>query len=76
MNKFYHGRTNKKLITLPQEWEEEVDLSTISITLAQVGANQNLHVKRRQGLEIHLETNGLPVDCYYQVIGDLLDKDE
>ena len=75
MNKFYHGRTNKKLITLPQEWEEEVDLSTISITLAQVGANQNLHVKRRQGLEIHLETNGLPVDCYYHLIGDLLDKD-
>jgi hypothetical protein len=50
-----HGRTQKKLINLPEEWEELVDLSTV------------------QGLEVHLQSQGIPVDCYYMVVGDLLD---
>ena len=51
-------------------------MDSITIHLTQVGANQDLRVKRRQGREITLDTNGLPVDCYYIVIGELLDKDE
>lgn len=73
--KIFRGRTNKTLIKLPQEWEEFVDLTTITVQLTQIGANQNLVVKRVQGLEIHLQTNGLPVDCYYTVLGEMLDKD-
>ena len=72
---FLHGRTTKKLIELPESWEEEIDMSTVTIHLTQVGANQDLRVKRRQGREITLDTNGLPVDCYYIIIGELLDKD-
>ena len=44
-----HGRTNKKLITLPESWEEDVDMSTVTVHLTQVGANQDLRVKRHQG---------------------------
>jgi len=69
------GRAKKTVIKLPEEWEELVDLSTITVHLTQIGANQNLIVKRVQGLEIHLQTNGLPVDCYYTVLGEMLDKD-
>ena len=75
MNEFLtlHGRTKKKLIYLPEEWEKLVDLSTVTVHLTEVGAKQNLIVKRVQGLEVHLQTQGIPVDCYYMIVGDLLD---
>ena len=68
-----HGRTQKKLINLPEEWEKLVDLSTITVHLTEVGAKQGLVVKRVQGLEVHLQTQGLPVDCYYMIMGDSID---
>ena len=34
---FLHGRTTKKLIELPESWEEEIDMSTVTIHLTQVG---------------------------------------
>ena len=71
---FLRGRTNKSLIELPEEWEEFVDLTTLSVHLTPIGANQNIIVKRTQGLEVHLQTNGLPVDCYYLIFGEVLDK--
>ena len=78
MNEFLtlHGRTQKKLINLPEEWEKLVDLSTVTVHLTEVGAKQNLIVKRVQGLEVHLQTQGIPVDCYYLIVGDLLDTKE
>ena len=71
---FLRGRVNKPLIKLPDEWEEFVDLTTLSVHLTPIGANQNLIIKRTQGLEVHLQTNGLPVDCYYLIFGQVLDK--
>lgn len=71
---FLRGRANKPLIKLPDEWEEFVDLTTLSVHLTPIGANQNIIVKRTQGLEVHLQTNGLPVDCYYLIFGEVLDK--
>ena len=68
-----HDITQKKLINLPEEWEKSVDLSTVTVHLTEVGAKQNLIVKRVQGLEVHLQTQGIPVDCYYMIVGDLLD---
>ena len=73
---FLHGSTTKKEIIIPESWEEDINMDSITIHLTQVGANQNLRVKRRQGREIILDTNGLPVDCYYIIIGELLDKDD
>ena len=71
---FIHGRTNKNVIYLPEEWEEFVDLLNITVHLTEVGAKQNLIIKRIQGLEVHLQTNGLPVNCHYMIIGNVLDK--
>jgi len=69
------GRAKSTVIKLPEEWEEFVDLSKITVNLTPIGANQNLIVKRTQGREVHLQTNGLPVDCYYMIMGEVLDKD-
>ena len=71
-----HGRTQKKLINLPEEWEKLVDMSTITVHLTEVGAPQGLIVKRVQGREVHLQTKGLPVDCYYMIMADSIDIDE
>ena len=68
-----HGRTQKKLINLPEDWEKVVDLSTVTVHLTEVGAKQGLIVKRVQGLEVHLQTQGLPVDCYYMIMGESID---
>ena len=68
-----HGRTQKKLIHLPEDWEKLVDLSTVTVHLTEVGAKQGLVVKRVQGLEVHLQTQGMPVDCYYMIMGDSID---
>ena len=70
---FIQGRTKHNSILLPKEWEEFVDLKSISVHLTEIGANQNLIVKRIQGLEVHLQTNGLPVDCFYLIFGKVLD---
>lgn len=72
---FVRGRTKKNLILLPKEWEEFVDLTSLSVHLTSIGANQNVIVKRTQGLEVHLQTNGMPLDCYYLIFGEVLDKD-
>ena len=68
-----HGRTQKKLINLPEDWEKLVDLSTVTVHLTEVGAKQGLVVKRVQGLEVHLQTQGMPIDCYYMIMGDSID---
>ena len=75
MNDFLieYGKCRKNLITLPDEWEELVDLDTVTVHLTEIGAKQNLIVKGVQGLEVHLQSQGIPVDCYYMVVGDLLD---
>ena len=68
-----HGRTQHKLINIPQESEKLVDLSTVTVHLTEVGAKQGLVVKRVQGLEVHLQTQGMPIDCYYMIMGDSID---
>ena len=71
-----HGRTQNSLIIIPEEWEELVDLSTVTVHLTEVGAPQGLVVKRVQGREVHLQTKVLPVDCYYVIMADSLDIEE
>ena len=71
---FLRGRVKDKIIVLPEEWEGNVDLTSLTVHLTQVGADQKLIIKRIQGREIHLQTNGLPVDAYFTVYGELLDS--
>ena len=73
---FLRGRTNKTVITVPEKWEEDIDLLSLSVHITPIGADQKLFVKRVKGREIHLQTNGMPADCYYLIIGQFLDKEE
>ena len=71
---FVRGRIRSTVILLPEEWREKVDLSTITVHLTQIGADQKIIIKRIQDLEVVLQTNGLPVDAYFTVYANLLDS--
>lgn len=70
---FVRGKTKKPVIKLPEVWLDIADLSTLTIHLTCFGANQNIIVKRIQDNEIYLQTNGLPVDCYYLIFAERSD---
>ena len=72
---FVRGRIRSTVILLPESWREKVDLSSITVHLTQIGAEQKLIIKRIQDLEVVLETNGLPVDAYFTVYANLLDSE-
>ena len=73
---FYRGRiTNKNQIELPHFWPELIEETSISVHLTPIGGDQKLIVKRVQGREVHLQATGLPVNCYYLIIGEVLDED-
>ena len=42
---FLHGRTTDKIIIVPEEWEKEVDLTSLSVHLTPIGGDQKLIVK-------------------------------
>ena len=53
---FLHGRTTKKEIIIPESWEEDIDMDSITIHLTQVGANQDLGAStRRRGRRVDRE---------------------
>ena len=70
---FIRGKViNSKIIDLPNEWEEIVDLRTITVCLTPVGAHQNVIVKRFDAKQVHLQSNGaIPIECYYHVFAEL-----
>ena len=72
---FIRGRTQKPLVILPEEWEDTIDLDSLTIHLTPIGADQKLIVKRVQGREVHLQSHAIPVDCYYLIMGSVIDKD-
>ena len=78
MNEIYHGiLKHSKEIVLPEEWTELVKPNTITVTLTPIGSHQNIIVKGIQGNKIILQSNsGMPIECYYHVVGEKIDKEE
>ena len=71
---FIRGRTQKPLVILPEEWEDKVELDSLTVHLTPIGADQKLIVKRVQGREVHLQAHAVPINCYYLIIGRVVDK--
>ena len=72
---FYRGRlTNKNQLELPLFWTELVEETSISAHLTPIGAHQDIIVKRIGQNRIWLQSKGgMPIDCYYFVIGERRD---
>ena len=54
---FVHGRTNKPIIDLPEEWGEIVNWKSVSVQVTPYGLQQNLIVRRvdKEKLEVHVQ---------------------
>ena len=71
---YYRGRLrNKKEITLPNYWKDLVHVESISVQLQPIGAHQDIIVKRWDAEKIYLQSNGLPIDCFYHVYAERKD---
>ena len=72
---FHRGRViSQKEIKLPTFWKNLVEPTSISVHLTCVGAHQSVIVKRIDEEKVHLQSSGgMPIDCYYLVIGERLD---
>jgi len=73
---YVRGRiTNKTIIELPYYWKDLIDESTITVQLQPIGAHQNIIIKRIGQNEIHLQGQGIPIDCFYHVYAERKDID-
>lgn len=54
-------------IELPKEWDEIIDLRSITISITPVGSRQNIIVKRVDTKKVYLENYGQPIECYYHI---------
>lgn len=73
---FVHGRTNKPIIDLPEEWGEIVNWKNVSVQVTPYGLQQNLIVRRvdKEKLEVHVQGQGCPtMDYFYMIIAERCD---
>jgi len=75
---FYRGRiVGQKEISFPTYWKEFVEETSVSVHLTPVGAHQNIIVKRVLEGKVYLQAQGgMPIDCYYLLIGERKDIDD
>ena len=73
---YVRGRVrNATEIELPDYWKDLVDIDSITVSLTPIGSHQNVIVKRWDDKKVYLQSDGLPIDCFYQVHGTRKDID-
>ncbi len=64
---------NEDTIELPSYWKDFVDQDSITVSLTPVGSHQNVIVKRIDKDKIYLQSQGLPIHCFYHVYAERKD---
>ena len=65
-----------KRFEVPKEWEDEVDLKGMTVSLTPIGTPQQLFVKGLQGREFVIDSHTVtPINCYYTVSATKLKKE-
>jgi len=73
---YFRGRVkNVTEIDLPIYWKDLVDIDSITVILTPIGSRQNVFIKRWDDQKVYLQSDGLPIDCFYQVYGTRKDID-
>ena len=72
---YHRGRVrNEKEIILPDYWKDLVHMNSISVQLQQIGAHQDIIVKRWDTEKIYLQSkSGIPIDCFFHVYAERKD---
>ena len=76
---YFRGRlTGKNVIELPEYWIGLVDLETITVSLTQIGFEQNLIFEKVEwGKRIKIKSgNGSSIDCFYHIYGERKDGEK
>ena len=75
---YFRGKvSNKNYIELPPYWKEFVDIDSITVSLTEIGAYQDIIVKRIDENKIHLQARGgMPINCHYMIFGERLDGEK
>jgi hypothetical protein len=76
---YFRGRlTGNNTIELPDYWVGLVDAESITVSLTQIGFEQNLIVEKIEwGKKIKIKSgNGSSIDCFYHVYGERKDGEK
>ena len=67
---------NEDTIELPSYWKDFVDQDSITVSLTPIGSHQNVIVKRIDKDKIYLQSQGLPIHCFYHVYAERKDGEK
>jgi hypothetical protein len=75
---YIRGRVkNKNQIDLPSYWKDFIDISSISVNITPIGADQGIYIKRIEKDKIILQSKGnMPIDCFYTVYAERKDGEK
>lgn len=76
---YFRGRlTNNNVIDLPSYWKGFVDPESITVSLTQIGSQQDLIIEKIEwGSKIIIRSgSGFNIDCYYIVYGKRIDGED
>lgn len=69
---FFRGKlVASNEIELPENWEDIVDVRSITVSITPIGAKQNIIIKRVDTKKVYLQSNGIPIECYYHIYANL-----
>ena len=58
-------------IDLAEDWKDSVDVRSITVSITPVGSQQNIIIKRVDTEKVYLQSNGMPIECYYHIYANL-----
>lgn len=72
---YYRGRTQSRIIQLPDYWTKLVDESSITVNFTAIGKKQDLYVKEIADNQIVIG-GSRSIDCYYTVFAERKDVEK
>jgi NDP-sugar pyrophosphorylase family protein len=68
---------NSNEISLPDYWKDFVDISSITVSITEIGVHQGIIVKTINENKIVLQSKGvLPINCFYHVFAERKDGEK
>lgn len=75
---YIRGRLkNSSVISLPEYWKNFVDISSITVSITEIGAHQDIIVKTITEEKVELQSKSpLPINCFYHVFAERKDGEK
>lgn len=75
---YVRGKINNQTeIYLPPYWKDFVDPDSITVSLTEIGAHQDVIVKRINDNIVYLQSRGgMPINCHYHIFAERIDGEK